>query len=92
MADQQRQLRRYRLALVAVVLALVGVALVGATGDKDAVFDTVTAREIRVENEKGQSAVSLGAIANGGYVVPDRKLHFLFWFSVIFNRVIKCRS
>jgi len=49
-SHMERRLRHYRMALVAMVLALVGVALVGATGDKDAVFYTVTAHEVVIKN------------------------------------------
>ena len=49
----ERRVRYYRLALMAVVLVVVGVALVGATGDKDTIqYET---KVIRVEGIKDKS-------------------------------------
>jgi hypothetical protein len=74
MVAMQRGLRRTRLVLVAVVLALVGLALVGATGDKDAVFDTVTARQIAVMDDRGL-AVDIGSNADGGIININHTNH-----------------
>jgi hypothetical protein len=63
----ERRATRYRLALVAVLLALVGVVLVGATGDKDAEFDTVTAKTVMVENGAGEVVAFLSADEDGGF-------------------------
>ena len=73
MAVMQRGLRRYRLALLAVVLALVGMALVGATGDKNAVFDTVTAQQFSVVNKTGTMVGALGVEKEMGalYIYND---------------------
>ena len=53
MESMECRVRHYRLALLAVVLALVCMALVGATGDKNAVFDTVAERQVAVVNTAG---------------------------------------
>jgi hypothetical protein len=69
MTGQERQLRRYRLGLLSMVLALAGVVLVGATGSKDGVFDTVTAKSVKIENDKGQTVASLTSSTAGGFFV-----------------------
>ena len=65
-AAQDDRLRRYRMALLAMVLTLVGLTLVAATGNKDVEFGTVTAHSILIKNVTGQPVVRLEADEQGG--------------------------
>ena len=62
------RVKRYRQALLAVVLVLVGVALVGATGDKDAEFRTIKAQRVFIVNATGMPMGAFSSDEHGGAV------------------------
>ena len=65
MNSLERSRSHYRLALVAVVLALVGVACT-SMGNKNVTFDTVTVRTLRVESDAGKEVALLKAMGGDG--------------------------
>jgi hypothetical protein len=67
----ERKTNRLRIAVVVLAAALCGVVSMAATESTVSRFDTVAAdsivaKKIYVQNEKGKLAVSLGADDNGG--------------------------
>ena len=68
----QRTNKRLTVALTMMAVAICAVVTMAATGDKDGVFDTVTARAIWVANDAGEFVVGLGADDSGnGTVFPQ---------------------
>ena len=65
----QRTNKRLTVALTMTVVAMCAVVTMAATGEKDGVFDTVTARSIYVTNDVGETVVGLGANDNGDGLV-----------------------
>ena len=60
--------KRLTAALAVMVVAMAAVVTMAATGEKNADFDSVTARHIWVKNDAGDRLVALGAINNSGAI------------------------
>ena len=61
----EKRNKRLTVALTLTVVAMAAVVTMAATGDKNGVFHTVTARHIWVKNDAGEIVVGLG-VTDGG--------------------------
>jgi hypothetical protein len=79
MDQLEKRNKRLTVALTMMAVAMCAVVTMAATGLKDGVFDTVTARNIYVKNDAGKFVVLLSANDAGGglvetYSVKGKKL------------------
>ena len=65
----ERKNKRLTAALTLTVVAMCAAVTMAATGEKDGVFDLVTARYIMVKNDAGEVVVALDANDGSGLVL-----------------------